>query len=299
MRRRVLPVTAAAALVASAALTGCSAAQTAEACEPLLAPGALSDSVEVSGDSADSLQVSLSEGSEVLNAQRSIVRSVDEPGAVVSQGSIVGANLAYVDSSSGEILEAEPAFGSGEGGRLFLADPAAGTLIAGVVCAAVGDTVAVALSPEESAMMGVDGSLVLLAEITSAAEPRATGKTRALPSGFPAVTTDETGRPGLVLPPQKAPSGVRSAPRIEGDGEKVTAEHTVIGQVLTVGWDGVKQKNTWEAGPESFGTEAEMEQSQASFRAELTGYPVGSQVVVIENGEAGSRVSVVDILAVA
>lgn len=299
MRRRVLPVTAAAAFIASVALTSCATASTTEQCEAPLSPGALSDTVRVSGDSADSLRVSLGEGIEVLNAQRSIVAPAEKREALVLPGSIVSANLAYVDSTTGEVLEVTPGFGSGKGDSLFLADEAAGTIVAGTLCTAVGDTVAIALSAEESATMGVDGSLVVVAEIEGVSGSRASGKSQALPSGFPAVATDDTGRPGIVLPPQEAPSETQVAVRIEGDGEEVTAEHTVIGQVLTVGWDGTEERNSWTTGPLSFGTEADMAQSGVTFRAELNGYPVGSQLVVIENGDGSPRVSVIDILAVA
>lgn len=295
MRRRVLPVTAVVAMVASAALTGCSASSTAEDCEALFGPGALSDSVKVSGDSADTLKIDLNQGGDVLSTQRSVLTEGEQPGEVVEQGSIVAANLAFVDSSSGEVLQVSPGFGGENGESLFLADPEVGSIVAATICAHVGDTVAVALSNEESATMGVQAPIVVVAEIRGAYDTRAEGRARALPSGFPAVTTDHTGQPGVVLPPQDAPSKTRTAVRIEGTGEKVAADQRIVGQVLTVGWDGEERKNTWAQGPEAFGTEDEPE---VSFRKQLTGHPVGSQVVVIEAGESGPQVSVVDILAV-
>ncbi len=310
MRRRVFPVTAAAALIASAALTGCTAATSAERCEAPLSSGSLSDSVRVSGDSADTLKVSLREGATALNAQRTVLPAAEsslsnaastaggDATAIVTEGSIFAANLAYLDSATGELLEVSAGFGSGKGDSLFLADPSMGTIVEGTLCVAAGETVAIALSAEESATMGVAGSLVVIAEITEVYGSRASGKGRSLPSGFPAVTTDETGRPGVVLPPQEAPAETRSAARIEGDGTTVTADHTVIGQVLTVDWGGSETKNTWTSGPVSFGSETDMAESGVTFRAELTGYPVGSQIVVIESGDT-PRVSVIDILAVA
>lgn len=301
MRRRIFPLFAATAVVA-AALTGCSTVDPAATCEALLSPGALSDSVRVSGDSADSLRVTAAEGIEALGAQRSIISSdsvaSDHSGDTVEAGSIFEANLAYVNTTTGEVLQTSPGFGTDQG-QIFLANPEADTIFASVVCATVGDTVVTAYSPDESMAMGVDGQLVVLAEITGVSSPRATGSSRALPSGFPAVTNDEHGRPGLVLPPQQAPATVKSALRIEGNGANVTAEQSIIGQVLTVGWDGKQIKNSWDEGPQGFGTEADMEQSGMTFRAALTGYPVGSQVVVIEPFDGAPRVSVIDILAVA
>lgn len=301
MRRRIFPLATAAAVIA-AALTGCSAVDPADTCEALLAPGALSDSVRVSGDTADTLRVTIADGAEALSAQRSIIPSdagdATSSGDLIQAGSIFEANLAYVNATTGEVLQVSPGFGTDQG-QLFLADPEVDTIFAGAVCSSVGDTVVIAYSPEESNAMGVDGQLVVLAEMTGVAAPRATGASRSLPSGFPAVTNDETGRPGLVLPPQQAPSTVKSALRIEGTGESVTDEHSVIGNVLTVGWDGKQIKNSWDEGPQGFGTTTDIEQSGMTFRAALTGYPVGSQVVVIEPGDGAPRVSVIDILAVA
>ncbi len=299
MRRRALSLTACLAVLGAGALVGCTPAQHVDTCLAPLGTGALSDSVSISGDSADSLEVTLREGSTALNAQRSIVNPASDRTSLVTEGSIVGANIAYVDSASGELLEVSPTFGTDTGDALFLATAQHSGIVAGTLCAAVGDTVAVALSAEESAAMGIrDGSLVAVVEIVSVNEPRATGAHRLLPSGFPAVTTNADGQPGIVLPPQQAPKSVRSAVRIEGTGPRVQADQAVIGNVLSVSWTGAELKNTWPLGPQSFGTEEQAEQADASFRAELTGYPVGSQVVVIEPGDGGATVSVVDILAV-
>lgn len=304
MRRRVLPI-ATAVVIFSSALTGCSAAgsgaNSANECRPLLASGALSDSVRVSGDNASSLNIKAAKNVSPLSAQRTVLSSKDgerQAEELVKNGSIFEANLAYLDASSGEILQVSPGYGSGKG-QLFLADPQAGTLFEGLLCSAVGDTVAVALTPQESQAMGVRGQLVVVAQIEGVHAPRATGAFKALPTGFPAVTTDDSGRPGLVLPPQSAPTQLKSAARVEGTGSNVRAEDNVVAQVLTVSWDGHEMKNTWDQGPTGLGAEVDVAQSGNTFRSALTGYPVGSQVVVIEPGDGSPRVSVVDILAVA
>jgi len=295
--RRVIPVTAAVAVLATVALTGCANASNAETCEPAFGAGPLSDSVSVAGDSADNLSVQLRTGTSATTPQRTVLERAAVRDEVVVPGSIVAANLAYVDASSGEILQVSPGFGSSSGDSLFQATPEASSIVAATVCAAPGDTLAIALSEQESAAMGIDGSLVVVAQVTSAASARAEGRSQALPSGFPAIAVDAEGRPGVVLPPQAAPTSTESAARIVGEGEKVESDSSVIGNVLTVDWDGRQQQNTWEQGPLNLGTEADVANSGFSFRSELTGYPVGSQVIVIEPGEGTARVSVVDILA--
>ena len=301
MRRRVLPVTAVATLV-FAGLTGCTVATTgSDACVAPLSPGALSESVTVGALTGGEPDVSIDSGAQIVNAQRSFIDAASDRGVVAAEGTIVAANLAYFDSVSGELLEASPNFGTGTASELFLASAEGGPVLQGVLCAAPGDLVAIALPAELSAgaVSNLGASLVVLAEIINVSPGSATGALTPLPSGFPAVVTDEAGRVGMVLPPQEASSVTKAGARIVGDGAEVQADSMVIGNVLTVGWDGQQLKNTWESSPENFGTEDQIEQSGATFRAELTGYPVGSQVVVIEPGEGSPRVSVIDILAIA
>lgn len=301
MRRRVLPVTAVAAL-AFAGLTGCTVATTgSDACVAPLSPGALSESVTVGSLAGGEPDVSIDSGAEIVNAQRSVIDAASDRDVVAAEGTIVAANFAYFDSSSGEMLEASPSFGSGTAGELFLASAEGGPVLQGVLCSAPGDLVAIALPADLSAgaVTTPGASLVVLAEIVEVSPGSATGALTPLPSGFPAVVTDEAGRVGMVLPPQEAPANTKSGARIVGDGPEVQPDSMIIGNVLTVGWDGQQLKNTWEASPENLGSEEQIEQSGATFRAELTGYPVGSQVVVIEPGEGSPRVSVIDILAIA
>ncbi|MGK0716440.1 peptidylprolyl isomerase [Leucobacter sp. W1153] len=301
MRRRVLPVTAVAAL-AFAGLTGCTVATTgSDACVAPLSPGALSESVTVGSLAGGEPDVSIDSGAEIVNAQRSVIDAASDRDVVAAEGTIVAANLAYFDSSSGEMLEASPSFGSGTAGELFLASAEGGPVLQGVLCSAPGDLVAIALPADLSAgaVTTPGASLVVLAEIVEVSPGSATGALTPLPSGFPAVVTDEAGRVGMVLPPQEAPANTKSGARIVGEGPEVQPDSMIIGNVLTVGWDGQQLKNTWEVSPENLGSEEQIEQSGATFRAELTGYPVGSQVVVIEPGEGSPRVSVIDILAIA
>lgn len=300
MRSRVLPIAAATAVLASV-LTGCTAANQVENCAPQFLPSALTDGVTISGDSADTLEVNVPESAGSMNTHSSVFGSDDaasNANDVVRAGSLFEANLAFVNAATGDMLDVSPSFGTGRG-QLLLATAEQGPVVGALLCSSVGDTVVTELSAKDSAAMGVDGQLVVVAEINAVYAPRAEGKMRALTTGFPAVTNDETGRPGMVLPPQQAPTKVKSAVRIQGDGEKVAATDNVIGNVLTVSWEGQVVRNTWDEMPAGFGAEGDEAQTGASFRAELTGYPVGSQVVIIEpTGDGTARVSVVDILAV-
>ncbi|NLA66015.1 MAG: hypothetical protein GX862_08890 [Leucobacter sp.] len=297
MRRRVLPILAV-SLLAGAALTGCTTAgaanSSADLCVPGIGPGALRDSVRISGDNAETFRVGSLADADLLNSERSLTVAADDRSAVAGEGSIVTGTLAYVDAATSAVLRNSPEFMQGGGTEVFLAS-SGDVFSASLLCAAPGDVVSVVLSEQDSAGFNyMGGKLLLIAEITDVSGVAAEGRAQALPSGFPAVTTDADGRPGVVLPPQEAPADSRDAARIKGTGEVVAAEQIVIGNVLSVNWSGDVQQNTWQTMVMSFGSE---EATQSRFRAALTGYPIGSQVVVIDAGEGGAVVHVVDILA--
>lgn len=306
MLRRLVPAAAAATLIV-AGLTGCSAQQAASAdCTATLAPGALSDNVKVLGTFGAVPEVSIPDDIEILTTQRTTVEAAEDRSTVADEESLVGVNMAFFDSASGEQLYASPAFsGQGDTPEFLMVDSEApNPLSEAVRCAAAGDRVVLALSPEDSAQLatqlgGTPGSsMVGVLDVASANPMSVSGAARGLPSGYPAVVTNEEGQPGIVLPPREAPAGISSASRIEGDGEKVTAESNVIAQVLSVGWDGSIRTNTWDTGLTALGSEADIEQSGNTYRPELTGKTVGSQVIIVENQGGDAQVVVVDILGV-
>lgn len=307
MLRRFIPATAAAALLLAGA-TGCSAQQAqASDCTTTLQPGALSDGTTVLGGFGELPEISAPEDIEILSSQRTVVESGDSDGHVAGEQSLVGVNMAFFDAATGDTLFEGGGFGDASQPTqpLLVAEETANPLSEAVRCTVPGDRVVLALAPGESEQLagqlgatGVDAVIGVIDVVTTA--PTASeGPARGLPNGFPAVVTDDEGRAGVVLPPTEAPAGTTSAVRIEGDGAEVTATDNVIAQVLAVGWDGTEQENTWDTGLKLLYTEADIAQSGTTYRAELTGKPVGSQVVIVENEDgANARVVVVDILGV-
>lgn len=305
MSRRIVPALLAAALLATGA-TACSAQPSVpEECDRALAPGALSDHVTVLGAAGSEATVSVPSGIGILSSQRTIVAEGSERDTLAEEGSLVAVNVAFYDSATGSEVYRSAEFGTTRASDFVLISEGSGLpmIVDGLRCTAAGDRVVIAGSPEDSRPLAASygltpgASLVAVVDVIDARPLAAQGSPRLLPSGFPAVAVDHTGRPGIVLPPQPPGSGSRSALRVEGDGEEVGAEDAVIAQVLTVGWDGVEQKNTWTSGPVNLGSEAQMDRSGITFRPEVTGRTVGSQLVVIEGDGAGARVSVVDILS--
>jgi len=311
MLRRLVPATAAAALLLTG-LTACSAQTASNDCTASLQSGVLSDSVTVLGDPGTLPQVSVPKDAAAITAtQRTVVTEAEDRDRVAEEGSIVSATMTVIDSATGKQAYASPSLQDPAQDREFLlvTKEAANPLSEAVRCTAPGERVVLAIAPEDgaqlAAQLGSDPAdpLVVVIDVAAVSPTRAEGPTRGLPSGYPAVVTNEEGRPGVVLPPRDAPAGTSSATRIVGDGEKVEAGDNVIAQVLSVGWDGAEKRNTWAAGSLSneniLGNEDQVAQSGNTFRAELTGKTVGSQVVIVENEKgAEPQVVVVDIVAV-
>jgi hypothetical protein len=307
MLRRLVPATAAAALLL-AGVTGCSAQQAAAAdCEPTLHPGAMSDGVQVSGGFGETPDVSIPDDLQVLSTQRTVVDEAEDRSRVADEQSLVGVNMAFFDSTSGAPLYESPGFAAADQSAEFLmvSEDAPNPLSESLRCAAPGDRVVIAIAPEEGSQLAMqlggspDAPLVGVIDVVSTGPLAAQGSARGLPNGYPAVVTDHEGRPGIVLPPRDAPAGTSSAVRVEGDGAEVEVDDNVVAQLLVVGWDGAVQTNSWDTGLMGLGNEQQVSESGYTFRDQLTGKKVGSQVVIIENeSDADAKVVVVDIIGV-
>ncbi|WP_336659292.1 peptidylprolyl isomerase [Leucobacter sp. USHLN153] len=308
MLRRILPATAAAVLLL-AGVTGCSAqeAQAAD-CSAKMQPGALSDGTKVLGSFGEIPEISVPEDLSISSTQRTVVAEGEKDGRVAVEDSLVGVNMAFFAASGGDALYQSPGFDDPNAmpEMLLVDEDAANPLSEAVRCSVPGDRVVLALSPEDSAQLGAQlgaptgDTLVGVIDVRTSSALRATdGPVRGLPNGFPAVVTNDEGQPGIVLPPTEAPEGMHSGVRIEGDGKVVQAGDAVIGHVLSVDWNGTIQQNTWDSGVVMIGSQDDIEMSGNTFRTELTGAKVGSQVVIVEHESGGlARVVVVDIVGV-
>lgn len=305
MLRRIVPASAAAALLVTG-LAACSVqSESIDDCVAPYSPGVLSDGVTVSGEIGERPVVSLPEDISIKTTQRTLITDDRDPDASVADvGSMVGVNLTAFDNLTGEQLYESAGFDSGTPEYVFVSEDQPNPLTDALRCAAAGDRVVIALSPSDSSPFGVQlgasgiGSVVFVADVVSSRELASQGRVQGLPTGFPAVVTDESGQPGVVLPPRPAPEGMTDATRIVGEGETVGADDTVVLQVLDVKWDGLISQNSWDNGPIAIPGETESESGGLTYRGALTGHTVGSQVVVTENQGENHRVVVVDILAV-
>lgn len=305
MLRRVLPATAVSALLI-AGITGCSAQQAAADCTPLMQPGALSDSVEVGGGFQADPAISVPDDVVINTSQRTVVDEAADRQVVAVEQSLVGVNMAFFDAATGDQVYQSPAFGTSDSPEfLLIDDEQPNPLSESVRCLAAGDRAVLALGPAESAQLATqlggkgETGVIGVIDVESVSPLAVQGKVKGLPNGYPAVVTNDEGRPGVVLPPRDAPAGTTAAVRIQGEGATVTEANNIIAQVLEVDWDGTERTNSWNTGLMGLGNEDQIEQSGFTYRTALTGQQVGSQVVVVENVKGGTpRVLVIDILGV-
>lgn len=305
MLRRLLPASAAAVLLLTGA-TGCAASSSAALdCEPAMSNGALTESVSVSGEFGEMPEVSVAsdEGTEVT--QRSVVIEAEDRSVVAEEDYLVGVNVAYFDAASGEFLQQEGDFeAEGAGSYMVISEDTSTPVSESIRCAAPGDRIVTAVSEEDSQIFGMNfpgftegGSIVAVTDVVTVSPLAASGPIRALPSGFPGIATNDEGRPGVVMPPTAAPDELTSAARVVGEGEKVGAEQRIVLQLLIVNWAGDVVDNRWESGPVMVGGETEMAEAGMTFRGEMTGHTVGSQLVIIDPSGEETQVIVADILA--
>lgn len=306
MRRRTLSTAAVTAALVLTALTGCSQlADARSGCENPLGPGALSNGVEIDADGA----VNISSSVDILNAQRSVAQSGDTRN-LSTPGGLVVVDLQLFDAVTGELLqaqenapivvipeayieEAETVLSSQSSSTI----PTQYLLAVSMLCSAPGDTLVLAATAMQSQTSQLSlNPTVFVIDVLEVHPDHAQGRTQGLPNGFPAVAINAAGQPGIVLPPRQAPSDVRTSAHIVGSGDEVTSDQKVIGNVLTVDWNGVMLTNTWDGGLVMIGDE-QSPNPEYTFREHLNGYSVGSQVVILDPNDGSPVVHVVDIVA--
>ncbi|MGR4009833.1 peptidylprolyl isomerase [Leucobacter sp. 1207-22] len=298
MLRRIVPATAAAALLV-AGLTGCTTANTAEAnCKPLLTAGSSSNSVNVQGGLGEALSVSLDYPQADLLTQRTIVNKAKDRSDVIEEGDIATVNMAVIDGGTGQVIyDSQAQSGAGSKQLVSVTEAQASPFSEGIRCAVPGDRVVVTLSAQTATQYGMTMGTPAIAviDVLGVYGPKAEGRTKGLPNGYPAVVTNENGQPGIVLPPTKAPTGTKSATRIVGEGPVVKDTDIVQVNAMGVNWaDQSVFVNTWDSGMTA---PLGADQGADPLRAALTGQKVGSQVVVMTDVGGQAQVFIMDIVA--
>ncbi len=303
---RFAPLSLATIIAASLSLTSCaSSSSDGLNCTPAMQPGSLTASTTVSGVFGEQPTVELPSNTAIQSSEREVLDDRQGQGRAAAEGDLLSINFAVFDGDTGTELDGTT-FSAERGAAPVLVTPEFSfpALFNGILCAQAGDRLLIAAAPndglgEASATewgISPDTTILLVIDVVNVSSPQATGAVRQLPSGFPNVVTTQTGQVGIVLPPSAPAAEIEVAERIVGDGPAVSAEDVVFGQAVSVDWATRSLlSSTWaEGSPTSFGSQAQ----GTDIRGFLTGYPVGSQIVMLLPSPTGATVHVVDILAV-
>ncbi|GAA4154727.1 FKBP-type peptidyl-prolyl cis-trans isomerase [Gryllotalpicola daejeonensis] len=284
--RRTLPALIALAVVAGAALTGCSTGNTlATPASCTVKSGSGSDSIRASGDFGKDPEAKVPSPLNVTKAQSSTLIKGD--GKVVGTGGVARLVLTAYDGATGQAAgQPQEAYSPVSKNALGNAD-----IADAIACATVGSRIAVVVPPQQ----GATGSLVAVVDIKQALPARATGRAVPATPGFPTVVLAPNGQPGIVLGSHSEPKTVKTAILRQGDGAVAKKSDTLIVQTQTVTWaDPRTATGTWEDGDATGQT---LSDGTALSKA-LIGKKVGSQVIVLQPaGDSGAAsATVVDIL---
>jgi len=255
------------------------------------ASGENSKKVDVSGDVGSEPKV---EFESPLNAETTERTVVDEgDGDVVAvEGSIVTVNFSAYNATSGDEIEKTTYDEAGQ--QQFTLDEA--QLLPGLLkaleCSVTGDRLVAVIPPADAfqeagqAELGVaaEDSMVFVMDVVDISEPvevlpRAEGEEQPAEEGFPAVELAEDGAPTITIPDADAPTELKIANLITGDGEEVAEGANVTVHYTGMVWaTGEIFDSSWERGePATFPTSGVI----PGFSKALVGQKVGSQVIAV------------------
>lgn len=286
----------AALLVAAAGLTACQApAGSIDGCMPTLPAGAASNQVSVEQ----------TEGAPTVDFEIPLVSEGDQATLIggdadrVEDGDVVDANYVVYSGKTGMIITSsypEPGSDAPAADALRLSAGGETALSQAVTCAAPGSTIVLTTTIEslfgpgaESPQMDIaaaDTAVVVL-DITGAYPGRAEGNARPGQQGMPAIALATDGRPGVTFPGGPAPEELTIMQSIEGTGETIAADDTVLLHYTGVIWEREEVlDSSWEKGaPVAWSMDDPG--LIPGFVDAIVGQPVGSQIVVSIPQELG------------
>ncbi|PPG21801.1 peptidylprolyl isomerase [Rathayibacter toxicus] len=273
------------------ALTGCSVSSSTTAdCNAPFGPGDSSSVVQVSGDFGTKPTVTVPTPLKADGTQVSTL--ITGSGAPLEKGQLASIDYTLVNGSDGKVLDSSP-YNGAPSTRIAVDAPGLVGLNRGLLCARIGSRVAIAVSPQDGlgrggAQLGVspDDTIVIVADITKASLARANGEPQPMPNGFPNVTLDGDGRPGLARPAGDPPTTLQIAQLKKGDGEVVAGgDHVVIAYTGWLWKGGTVFDSSWEKSTPVVLAAADGSTTKGGvipgFAQALIGQAVGSQVMAI------------------
>jgi hypothetical protein len=282
-----------------ASLSACATSGPSGSCEPAAKPGDASSLITAKGEPGDLPDVAFPTP---LITQGLEVSTIDQgDGDTLYDGEIADFHLTVVDANTAEII---PVTGIEPDSilRRTVGDDSDefGSILE---CATVGDRLGVTATAESIGFSGggldPDDTIVLVVDVVRSFMGRATGVPQLAVNGMPAIALAPSGQPGVTIPTGDAPTELRIATTILGDGEKVEKEDAVVAHVTRLLWSTrAVIDSTWLTAEHSSVPTTLFMSSDATggsaggvlpgLEKAMVGATVGSQlVVVIPPGEDG------------
>jgi len=289
---KTIALAATVGVLASLALAGCSSSSTSESCGTT--SGSVSDSVKATGTIGKKPTVTFKKGLTTKTTQRSVITKGS--GAEIEKGQIANLQVTLYNGRTGSKTPLETTDYTKKAGSPFTAGKTTGqafnALSAGLVCAHVGDRLAIVGNPEDSTLkQGITSlkvkktdSIVFVVDVLKVGKKpltRATGTKEAPVAGEPTVTLAKNGAPTITTSSAAAPTSLVATTLIKGNGVKVAS-----GDTITVQYTGALYSNgtvfdsSWKNGS-AFTTALSKSSLIAGWVDGLAGKTVGSQVLLV------------------
>jgi peptidylprolyl isomerase len=160
--------------------------------------------------------------------------------------------------------------------------PASGDLCTALAGVREGSRIAL-LVPSEIAgtsSTGVPASQIWVFDIKKVFLPHAVGSVKAAENGMPTVVRDVNGKPAVTIPKGDQPTEFRKAVVVEGSGDVVKKDQSVVVHYTGYLWDGTVFDSSWNSGQPTTFVVSE-KNVIPGFVKTLEGAKVGSQVIAI------------------
>jgi hypothetical protein len=285
-------VAAAAVVLVSGVLAGCSGAPLSGGCTPAYLPGDASNAVSVSGDVGETPAVEFPTPLIADGVERaSLVAGEGEP---IESGATVLLTATIFDGSSNDVVA--------QGTALLSANDSVLALGESLVCASAGSRLVLVGSPTELGLNVTADTAVAIIDVEQVFLGKANGVNQLPQDGLPTVVTAVDGTPGISVGYASVPDEQRTAVIKGGAGAAVAVGDSVVYHLRSWTWPAtgaptVGSDDTWARFQP---TTAEITESDDPFTSALIGEKVGSQLLIVVPGTEGgaATVYVVDILGI-
>lgn len=309
---RKIPAALAVLSLSAVALVGCASGDDPAASCPRTtdAGSPTMDLIKVSGSesSAPTVDVSTPLHTKTTQFADAVAGTGDVP--ITSDSQLIVLDVALVSATTGKTIVSTPY--NGDDSRVYPVSQWVQSFPGfedALHCATAGTRAVVAIAPggvPEASMsslgMSKGDSLVAVLDVRKVYLAAANGSDVYNDGfGMPAVVHTPEGRPGVIVPAGSAPKTYASEVLKSGDGEKVTADTSVLLQYTIVNWtDKSVADSTWDSQAE-FVT---LSTKSKGFQRAVVGQRVGSEVLAVippadgVSGATDTQVAVIDILGI-